>query len=255
MSAMKDQEQFISYLRSSVQRVADARPAYRKLSDAVGQLMHDGGLQAQDVLPSERWLAEQVGVSRVTIRRTIEDLVSKGLVSKRQGARTVVLPRLQKALAQLIGFSDEIRARGMEPSTEWLSCETAVPTPVEAVALGLPPGEKVLRLYRLRLADGQPIALERAVVPAAILPSGELIQHSLYEALRQHKAFPVRGVQRIRASIADADDAKLLGNAVGTPVLIVERRCFLEDGRAVEFTETRYNGEVYDFITELVPTS
>ena len=252
---MVDQDQLIALIKAGLPVTRDARPMYRKLSDSVARLIQDGSLQAQDVLPSERLLAEQIGVSRVTIRRTIEDLVSKGLLAKRQGAKTTVMPRLQKALSQLIGFSDEIRARGMEPSAKWLSCDTAVPTPVEAVALGLPPGEKVLRMSRLRLADGQPIALERAVVPARILPSSELVEQSLYEALRQQGAFPVRGLQRIRAGIADAEDARQLGNEPGTPILIVERRCFLEDGRAVEFTETRYNGAIYDFLMELAPST
>lgn len=248
-----DQDQFIAYIRSRLHEASDARPVYRRFSDAISQLIQDGSMQAQDVLPGERLLAEQLGVSRVTVRRTIEYLVSMGVLSKRHGAKTIVMPRVEKALSQLIGFSEEIRARGMQPGARWLSCETSIPTPIEAVALDLPPGELVLRMSRLRLADGKPIALERAVVPASILPSGDLIQQSLYEALRNQGAFPVRGLQRIRAGIADNTDAKQLGNKPGTPMLIVERRCFLENGRAVEFTETRYNGEVYDFITELVP--
>jgi GntR family transcriptional regulator len=88
-------------------------------------------------------------------------------------------------------------------------------------------------------------------VPVSILPSGDLVDGSLYEALRRIGAPPVRGLQRIRAGKMTKGDAQLLDSSPGAPLLIVERRCFLEDGRAVEFTETRYNGDSYEFLTEL----
>jgi GntR family transcriptional regulator len=170
---------------------------------------------------------------------------------RRHGARTEVAQRLEKALSKLTGFSEEIRARGMEPGARWLSRSLGPATPAEAAALGLGPGDPVVRLQRVRLADGQPIAIERAAVPSAILPSADLVEQSLYEALHRLGAAPVRGVQRIRAGGMTRADAQLLDRTPGAPILIVERRCFLEDGRTVEFTETRYTGDSYEFLTEL----
>jgi GntR family transcriptional regulator len=119
------------------------------------------------------------------------------------------------------------------------------------MALGLLGQDAVVRLVRVRTADGLPLAIERAAVPQAILPSGDLVDASLYKALANLGAAPVRGVQRIRAGLMTRIDAELLHSDVGAPLLIIERRCFLKDGRPVEFTETRYNGASYDFLTGL----
>ena len=232
-----------AYLASAT----DARPMYRKLADGLALALGSG----QATLPSERLLAEALGVSRVTVRRAVDDLVDAGLLARRQGARTVTAGRLEKALATLTGFSDELRGRGIVPGQVWLSRELALPTSTEAMALGLVTGARVLRLARVRLANGQPIAVERAAVPHAVLASGDLVGASLYAALAEQGSAPVRGLQRIRAGVMTRADAGLLQQKPGAPMLIVERRCFRADGMAVEFTETRYNGESYDFVTEL----
>ena len=96
-----------------------------------------------------------------------------------------------------------------------------------------------------------PLAIERAAIPQSVLPSSDLVGDSLYALLTELGVAPIRGVQRIRAGIMAMSEAELLESSPGAPLLIVERRCFLEDGRPVEFTETRYNGERYDFLTEL----
>lgn len=227
----------------------DARPLYRRLADALGQ--HVPGLPPDTPLPSERKLSHALGLSRVTVRRALDELAADGLLLRRQGARTVQATRLEKALSSLTGFSDELRARGQAPGQKWLARQTVLPTPAEAMALNLSANDAIVRLVRVRLADGAPIAIERAAVPQSVLPSGDLVGDSLYKALSKHKARPVRGVQRIRAGLMTRADAEQLDSAPGSPLLIVERRCFLADGRPVEFTETRYDGERYDFLTEL----
>ena len=160
---------------------------------------------------------------------------------------------MEKALSALTGFSAELRGRGAVPGQRWLARQTVLPTPSEAMALQLAPTDLIVRLIRVRTADGQPLAIERAAVPQAILPSGDLVDASLYAALSALGAAPVRGAQRIRAGVMSRAEAELLASDPGSPLLIVERRCFLADGRPVEFTETRYNGERYDFLTALGP--
>jgi len=241
------QGDIVTELANYLKAAKDARPIYRKVADGFAQVLGAGPA----TLPSERLLSEALGISRVTVRRALEDLAAEGLLARRRGARTVVAGRLEKALATLTGFSDELRGRGIEPGQVWLSREVVMPTAVEAMALGLEPGAQVLRLARVRLANGQPIAVERAAVPQAILEAGELVNDSLYTALSDHGSAPVRGVQRIRAGVMARADADLLRQKTGAPMLIVERRCFRADGMAVEFTETRYDGESYDFVSEL----
>lgn len=238
-----------AYLRTA----QDSRPLYRKVADGLIEAMASERFNAATHLPSERILANELGIARATLRRALGELAEAGMLHRRQGARTEMAPRLEKALAALTGFSDELRARGVVPGQRWLSRRLLVPSNDEAMALGLGTGDRVVRLHRVRLADGRPIAIEHAAVPAAILPSGLVVGDSLYEALARLGAPPVRGVQRIRAGVMSAADAEHLQSRAGDPILIVERRCFLVDGRAIEFTETRYHGDSYDFVTELRP--
>ena len=226
-------------------------PAYRRLAGVISDLVQTETLGGRARLPSERSLSAALGISRVTVRRAIDEAASDGLLRRKQGARTTVGSRLEKRLGKLTGFSDELRSRGVEPGQRWISRRTVQPTPAEVMALGLSSSEPIVRLVRVRLADGVPIAIERAAVPQSILPSGDLVRDSLYALLGELGMAPVRGVQRIRAGIMARVEAELLDCAPGTPILLVERRCFLADGRPVEFTETRYNGERYDFVTEL----
>jgi len=246
-----DTDAFAGFVADYLARADDSRPMYRKIADGLAQAMRSGLAEGQSHLPSERQLAQHLAVSRVTLRHALEELAMQGLLLRRQGARTAVARRLEKTLSTLTGFSDELRARGVAPGQRWLSRTLVSPSPAEAMALDLAPTDKIVRLIRVRLADGQPIAIERAAVPAAILPSGDLVQDSLYAALQVLGAAPVRGVQRIRAGVMNRPEAELLASDPGAPILIVERRCFLADDRPVEFTETRYNGASYDFLTEL----
>lgn len=229
----------------------DHSPIYMRLALALAEAIDAGQLAHGRSLPSERLLAERLDISRVSVRRAIAELEREGRVSRRHGARTVVQTRVRKSLPNLTGFSADIRARGMEPSFSWLFRGTVVGTMQETMALGLPAQSEIVRLVRVRRADGIPIALERAVIPTSILPDAMLVTRSLYETLASLNASPHHGFQRIRAEVMSAAEAELLQALPATPMLVADRRCFLEDGRAVEYTETRYNGKVYDFIADL----
>ncbi len=238
-------------LAASLKGTDDHSPIYLRLAMALADAIDEGQIGRGRSLPGERLLAEHLNISRVSVRRDIAELESEGRVSRRHGARTMVQTRVRKDLPNLTGFSDDIRARGMEPSFSWIFRGTVVGTLQETMALGLPTQTEVIRLIRVRMADGTPIALERAVVPKSILPDAMLVTHSLYKTLASLNAMPHHGFQRIRADVMSPAEADLLHAAPLTPMLVADRRCFLEDGRAVEFTETRYNGKVYDFISDL----
>ncbi len=226
-------------------------PLYQRLSAALLDAMTVGNIAGVQTLPSERRLSVELGISRVTVRRALELLEREGRLQRQQGAQTRVVERLQKTLSTVTGFSEELNARGSAPGHRWISRQTVLPTPTEAMSLGLSTTDQVVRLVRIRTADGRPLAIERATVPQAILPSGELVEDSLYAALRALGCGPVQGTQRIRAGLMSPVEAEFLEAEPGAPLLIIERRCCLADGRAVEFTETRYNGALYDFLTDI----
>ena len=248
---MNKSNSIVDFIRARLAEVDQNDPLYRRVSGALAEAVGSGMLGEGNAFPSERSLANDLNVSRVTIRRAFDDLAASGLLKRRHGARSEVTPRVEKTISTLRGFSEELRDRGAVPGQRWLLKQTALPTPIEAMALGLSPRENVVRLVRIRLADDTPIAFEKAVVPQTFLDGPDLVVDSLYAALEHLGHRPTRGVQRIRAGIMTRAEADALGSEPGMPLLIVERRCFLSDGRAVEFTETRYHGERYDFVSDL----
>lgn len=238
-------------LEERMGRADPAIPLHKRLRDAIQGAIVDNVLKAGSTLPSERTLSESLSLSRVTVRKAIESLVEEGLVHRRQGARTEVGSRVEKSLSTLTGFSEDIASRGMTPGCIWISKQISRPSPTEIMALGLTGAGQVLRLKRIRTADGMPLALETSAVPARFLASPDLVGDSLYQAMEQAGVMPQRAIQRMRSRRATAADAQHLQCEEGEPLLVIERRCFLADGQVVEFSESRYRGDVYDFVVEL----
>lgn len=230
---------------------ASPTPLYLQLAELVRAQIKDGAIRTGDALPSEREFSEAVGISRVTVRKALDVLLREGLLSRRHGSGTYIAPRIEQPAALLAGFSADMAIRGHAPGSVLIEKATGLPTPDEAMALGLSPDQQVHRLTRVRTADGEPLAIERAVIPASSLPSVEDIGISLYAALDVHGAKPVRGLQRLQASLATPGEAKLLSIPAGAAVLRIERRGFLANGTPVELTRSAYRGDRYDFMVEV----
>lgn len=244
-------ETLIGQLRSAIASGDKTQPIYRQLIAAIEHAIVEGEVKRGTLLPSERVLSNTLSISRVTVRKALDGLVAAGLVRRRQGSRTEVTSRVEKSLAMLSSFSEDMVSRGFSPGCLWISKELGHPSPTEMMALGLAATAAISRLKRIRTADGMPIAIETAVVPARILPDPSIVGDSLYKILAERGALPQRALQRMQAGLATPSDAELLGINPNDSLLIVERRCFLGDGQIVEFTQTRYRGDVYDFVLEL----
>ena len=167
-------------------------------------------LGPDDALPPERDLAEELAVSRITVRKAIDGLVEEGLLVRRQGSGTFVSTRVEKNFSKLTSFSEDMRARGRKPRSVWLNRAAGTVTPEESLTLRSSPGTPVYRFHRIRYADEAPMALEYATVLASCLPSIEAVEASLYEALERTGNRPVRALQRLRAVLFTAEQAKLL---------------------------------------------
>ena len=241
----------LNHLKQQIAEDGTGWPLHRRLEHALEQAITGSLLTRGAVLPSERVMSEALSVSRVTVRKALEGLVGSGLLNRRRGSRTEVGPRVEKSLARLTSFSEDMVSRGLEPGGVWLSKQVTRPGPAEMMALGLANSEQILRLKRIRTADGMPIAIETATVPTRFLTSPDLIADSLYRALADAGFMPDRAVQRLHSAPATAEDVRLLNCPPNTALLVMERRCFLADSQIVEFTETRYRGDVYDFVVEL----
>jgi GntR family transcriptional regulator len=226
-------------------------PLYQQLQRALRDAITENRLAADEALPPERDLAEEFGVSRITVRKALDALVSEGLLIRRQGAGTFVAARVEKSFSKLSSFTEDMISRGRRPESVWLSRSQGAVTPEESLTLGLSPGALVYRFNRIRYADGAPMALEYSTVPGFCLPSETAVGESLYEALDKQGMRPARALQRLRAVLFTAERARLLTVPDGSPGLLIERRGYLRDGRPVEFTQSYYRGDAYDFVAEL----
>jgi len=230
---------------------ADHAPLYRQLQRVLREAIQGRVLAPEDALPAERELAEDLGVSRITVRKALDGLVAEGLLTRRHGAGTFVASRVEKSFSKLSSFTEDMISRGRRPHSAWLSRAAGQVTPEESLTLSLSPGAAVYRFNRIRYADDSPMALEYSTVPAFALEAAEAVEASLYEALERTGHRPTRALQRLRAVLFTAEQAELLGIAAGDPGLLIERRGFLADGRIVEVTRSYYRGDTYDFVAEL----
>lgn len=224
---------------------------YRQLARGLREAIERGVVKPEEALPAERDLATDFAVSRITVRKALDALVADGLLVRRQGAGTFVAGRVEKQFAKLSSFSEDMAARGRSVTSEWLLRTEGQVTPDESMMLGLSPSAAVYRFRRIRLADGLAMAIEHSAIPGFALDSADAVGDSLYAALETAGNRPVRALQRLRAVSFAAEQAKVLGIEKGAPGLYIERRGFLEDGRAIEATQSWYRGDAYDFVAEL----
>ncbi len=229
-------------------------PRYQQLYRHIAAEIRSGGLQPGDQLPPERELAETADISRVTVRKAVALLVEEGLIEQRRGAGSFVAaaaPRLEQSLSSLVSFTETMRARGMQATSEVLSRGLFSPNPDEMVTLGLAAHEKVARINRIRSAGGTPIALEYSSLPRDILRDPEQVETSLYTLLRKDGSAPTRAIQRVTALNLSPSDADLMKLPEGSAVLQIVRTGYLASGRPIELTRGLYRSDIYDFVSEL----
>ena len=217
--------------------VDEGGPLYVQLRKRIESGISSGFLAPDMPIPPERDIARLTGLSRVTVRKAIAELVEKGVILQRQGSGSFVAPakpRVEQSLSGLTSFSEDMARRGLRSDIRWLERGLFLPSPDEVQALTLGTGEQVVRLSRLRLADGRPMAIERAALPLDILPNPLMVKGSLYEVLEQSGARPVRAVQKISAINLSVEDSTLLEVRPQAAGLRIERVGFLAGGRAVE---------------------
>jgi GntR family transcriptional regulator len=229
-------------------------PLYFQVAQALQAAIEAGTVPPGSRLDNEIQLADELGLSRPTMRRAMEYLVGKGLIVRRRGIGTIVVqPKVRRPL-QLSSLYEDLRAGGQEPTTSVLSLEV-VPAPAEvAEALGLDPGKPVHRLLRLRRASDRPIALMTNYIPVALpgLGDGELTVEQLeaaglYQVLRAAGVHLHAADQTISARKATAEESRVLNEPRGAALLTMQRVAYDDRGRAVEYGSHVYAASRYSF--------
>jgi GntR family transcriptional regulator len=223
-------------------------PRYRQIADHLRALVSAG--RPGDRLPSDAELCAEFGVSRMTARQAVDVLQAEDLVVRRQGQGTFVADRpVPRLLGSPLSFTESMRRRGSRATSRLLAAGLVAPAPSDAAALRLADDSDVVLVERLRLAEGVPMAIERAaLVPdlAGVLDR-DLETGSLHLAMEELGRRPTISHAQVRARLADPRERRLLGLAE-PGVLLCERRVIEDqDGVPVEHTETRYAAERYVF--------
>jgi len=210
-------------------------------------------------VPPERELARLYGTSRTTVRQALAELVIEGRLLRMQGKGTFVAkPKVAQAL-ELASYTEGMRQHGLHPLTKILEIGYVSADDQLADMLGIRPGGRVLRIHRLRLADGEPMSIDTSHLPARRFPGlrRQLERHSsLYETLRTGYGIQLAEAEEtIETVLADPHDARLLGVDPGIPLLLLSRHAIDTTGQPVEWAQSWYRGDRYKFITRLRRTS
>lgn len=226
-------------------------PLGDRLRRAFSAVIDSGLIAPGEALPPERELATRLDVSRSTVRQCLKDLTKMGRVSTRQGAGTVVIGRIPKALSRLSGFSEDMRLRGLLPSSKVLECTIGPINSDSAFRTGMPLGSEVLTLARLRMAGGETLSYERAVVPVEAVGRDYDGSGSLYDRMDERDYCPRRILQSLKAKEASAELAALLEIAKGAAVLEINQVGYKENGEVVEDAVSWYRGDRYEYVGEI----
>lgn len=227
-------------------------PLHAQISTPLAGLILDGTLPPGTRLEDEVSMAKRLKVSRPTARQALQHLVDRGLLSRRRGAGTVVTsPHVHRPM-QLSSLLSDLTNAGHEVETQVLSYERAPATAEQAARLEAEPGSEAVTIERLRLADGEPIALMRNLLPAVLAPTREQLETvGLYDFLRAHGAVPVTASQSIGARNATTKEAQVLSESRRAALLTMTRTAYDSTGRVIEYGTHIYRASRYSFETTL----
>ncbi len=242
----------LSNLGAKVER-ASAVPLYFQIQQHFTGLIAAGRLRPGDVLPPESSLAAQLGISKMTVRQAMKELEIAGLITRARGRGTfVAFPRLRHELRRLTSFTEDISARGMGPDAQMIFFGQVAASAAAAERLELRTGDRVLRIRRLRLADGKPVALHDSFLKG-VRVDREALEHrgSLYALLEEQGVRLAEADETIEAVPASRQEARWLKLSTGAPTLLVSRTVYRDTGEPVEFVRALYRADFYRYSVRL----
>lgn len=218
-------------------------------------MIENGELNPGDALPSENEYAERYGISRMTVRQAITDLVNSGYLYRQKGRGTFVAERkIEQTLEGLTSFTEDMRARGLEPSSRLVKLELQPASESVARGLRLPLHDPVYEIRRVRLANQIPMAYETTYMSAKIVTglTEKIVQNSLYKYIEEDLKLQIKHArQELEASIVREEELPYLEILPGAPVLLMQRLSFLENDQPLELVKSVYRADRYKFFVEM----
>jgi GntR family transcriptional regulator len=221
-------------------------PAYRQIQIAVESCIESGKLKPGDRVWSERELASKFRVSLMTARHALKELEREGRVERRRGAGTfVALPKIH--FNKLVSFSEQVAAKGLVSHSRLLEASRGHVDEEIAACIGLPADAELLKLVRLRQADGRPFAIETCYASAEQFPAlleQPLDRWSLFHTFEHQFGIPLGYAdEEVDATAADARTASLLELPRGAPLLRIRQILYSKSGAPIAYTHALYRSD------------
>src|SRR6201982_2057166 len=236
---------------------ADDSLLYARVETVLPGEIPDGALRVGAQLPTEDILIARFEVSRITIRRAIQNLVGRGLVEIRRGKGTFVAPpKMTQELTELRGFVEDMHALGRKPTARVISKEVVTADTTVASHLALTKGERVVRIRRIRLADGVPVSFDETFLPLEIgkkIITNNLKVEPIFSLLERKYDIPlIEAEYKLDAVLAETEVAAALKVKQRSPIFRIERTSYSTGGRPVDYERLHYRGDLVQFVTRLV---
>jgi GntR family transcriptional regulator len=232
-------------------------PLYGKVEEVLASEIARGDLKPGDRLPSEDELGFRFEVSKITIRRAVQNLIQRGVVEIRRGLGTFVLaPRISQELTRLTGFVEDMNVHGRKASARVLSQGIVAASQIVAQHLGVSVGTPVMRIERIRLADAVPLSFDETYLPLEI--GRKIIQNNLrvkpiFTLLEEKYGIPLTEAEyKLEAAAASAHVAEALEVPAGSPIFRIERTSYTKGGEPIDYETLSYRGDLIRFVTRLV---
>ena len=227
---------------------------YYQLREKIAKKISDYEWKPGEKIPSETELCRMYYVSRITVRKAIEDLVQSGQLVKRQGKGTFVTnSSVDYKLSKFYSFSEELKQRGIKERVQVLSFDVTPATEQVSEKLSLRKNSKVFTVKRLRMADEMPYTVEISYIPYSLCPAltaESIIQEGLYNSMRSMGVFPERIVEKLRATAINKSDAGFLNQKANSPAIQLERLTY-NAANTVEYCVSIVRGDFFTYTVEL----
>ncbi len=229
--------------------VSSQQALYQQIQENIIALIESGLLKTGDALPAERQLSEAYGVTRMTLRRAVDELVQKGVLERRQGAGTFVTANhsVQSFTPTVTGFSQRMREAGMRPTSRLLHRAVIKPDPLVAARLTLKASDEVVMLKRLRLVNDEPLMIETSYLSYALFPrlmQIDLENESLYRVLQDEYGMRVvKAEHTLEPTLLNTYEAHHLGLEINQPAMLVRVVGYSVDHIPIEISKAIVRGD------------
>lgn len=246
---MTDHDALFSRLTATLAQESRT-PLYKRFASTVKEAVRDGTLVHEEILPGEREFSQSLNISRITVRKAMDELEKEGVVFRSRGYGTQICSQLEYSLKEPKGLSQQAVLRGKKPDTVWINKSKIACSADIAEKLGLNTGSDVYLLKRLRYVDQQAVSVEESWVPARYIADPDKIGISLYDYFYQQQILPVKSQSRVSARMPDEALQQQIALPATVPVLVIKQLTLDAQGNPLEYSISYCRSDMYVFIAE-----